>query len=77
MTHVPKVPVIGDKVRIICGCIAGCYYEGGVFRPDLGKHMVEVHNRTTGRKDLVNVRKGIVTPLVREGRPVGRSLPRV
>ena len=65
--------MIGDKTRIACGAIAECYYEGGIYRPDLGKFIVECHNQRLGRKDLVNVRKGTVTPIVRDGRRIGRS----
>jgi len=65
---------IGDKVRVVAGAIASCYYDGGVFRPDLGRHVVEVFNRSLGRRDLVNVRKGTVIPLERNGRPVGRAI---
>lgn len=72
--HVVRYRMVGDKVRIIAGCIAGCYYEGGVFRPDMGRHVVEMHNSRLGRTDLVNVKRGTVTPLQREGRMIGRAI---
>jgi len=74
MAHIVRFRPVEDKVRRIAGCIASCYYEGGIHRPDIGKPVVEMHNRQLGRVDLVNVRKGTVTPLRREGRVIGRAL---
>ena len=73
MFHVVRHKPVGDKTRIIAGCIAGCYYDDGFHRPDMGPGVVEMRSKQSGRVDLVNIDSGRVTPLVREGRLVGRA----
>lgn len=71
--HVVRFRPVSDRERIIAGCIASCYYDSGIHRDEMGRGVYEMRNKELGRIDLVNVNTGLVTPVAREGRMIGRS----